>query len=162
VCNLKTGPLKQHYGGATHSSSTIEMSDFDRDYDVAVIDEIQLINDPHRGHNWRREMSCLFTNMEGSHLSRQNKKTSEIGANSRKGIVLSLFKSNSCIRSRKKSMIFTTEIKMENLCQMLIIAQSYTEICHLSQKLFKLKISMRERITLSTSLPQTQSEWALT
>jgi ATP-dependent RNA helicase SUPV3L1/SUV3 len=52
VCNLKTGPLKHMIGGATHSASTIEMLDFDQEFDVAVIDEIQLINDPTRGHNW--------------------------------------------------------------------------------------------------------------
>ncbi len=35
-------------------SSTIEMLDIDQTYDVAVIDEAQMIADPDRGHSWTR------------------------------------------------------------------------------------------------------------
>jgi ATP-dependent RNA helicase SUPV3L1/SUV3 len=28
------------------------MTDFDEEYECAVIDEIQMINDPYRGYNW--------------------------------------------------------------------------------------------------------------
>ena len=40
VCNLRTGPLRQMHRGATHSANTIEMIDFSKEYDVAVIDEV--------------------------------------------------------------------------------------------------------------------------
>ena len=34
----------------THTSSTIEMADFTKSYDVCVIDEVQLIGDTERGN----------------------------------------------------------------------------------------------------------------
>ena len=34
--------------------STVEMLDIDQKYDVAVIDEAQMIADPDRGHSWTR------------------------------------------------------------------------------------------------------------
>ena len=37
---------------ATHTSSTIEMLSVTDEYDVAVIDEVQMIEEPRRGHNW--------------------------------------------------------------------------------------------------------------
>lgn len=40
------------YFNATHMSSTIEMTDFAKVYDVAVIDEIQMIADRDRGNHW--------------------------------------------------------------------------------------------------------------
>ena len=52
VCNVKTGPHKQSFTSATHLSCTIEMTDFETEYDCAVIDEIQMIDDSFRGHNW--------------------------------------------------------------------------------------------------------------
>lgn len=52
ICELKTGPHRIKYDGATHISSTIEMADFDNEYDVAVIDEIQMINNRKRGNHW--------------------------------------------------------------------------------------------------------------
>ena len=52
VCSVRTGPHKQNFSEATHLSCTIEMTDFDEEYDCAVIDEIQMINDPFRGYNW--------------------------------------------------------------------------------------------------------------
>lgn len=43
VCNLFTGPLSIKYENATHTSAVIEVANFDEEYDVAVIDEIQMI-----------------------------------------------------------------------------------------------------------------------
>jgi ATP-dependent RNA helicase SUPV3L1/SUV3 len=37
---------------ASHLSCTIEMADFSTVYDVAVIDEIQMIEDSERGYAW--------------------------------------------------------------------------------------------------------------
>lgn len=52
LCSLRTGEEKQEVDGATHYSSTIEMLNFSEHYDVAVIDEAQLISDPYRGGAW--------------------------------------------------------------------------------------------------------------
>ena len=50
-CNLITGNERDVYkdGSATHTASTIEMADFMKVYDVAVIDEVQMIGDTERG-----------------------------------------------------------------------------------------------------------------
>jgi len=52
VCSLLTGQEKDLLEGATHVSSTVEMVDLRRRYDVAVIDECQLMGDPSRGWAW--------------------------------------------------------------------------------------------------------------
>jgi len=44
---------------ATHMSSTIEMCDLTQRYDVAVIDEIQMIADERRGHAWTQALLGL-------------------------------------------------------------------------------------------------------
>ena len=36
------------------TASTIEMADFDENYDIAVIDEAQMVTDPDRGHSWTK------------------------------------------------------------------------------------------------------------
>lgn len=51
-CNLITGEEQRIYPEATLSSSTIEMLSFNVKYDVAVIDEIQMIADEQRGSAW--------------------------------------------------------------------------------------------------------------
>jgi ATP-dependent RNA helicase SUPV3L1/SUV3 len=56
-CSLKTGQEKIAADNATHLSCTIEACNIERSYDVAVIDEIQLINDPDRGSAWSH---CLL------------------------------------------------------------------------------------------------------
>jgi ATP-dependent RNA helicase SUPV3L1/SUV3 len=49
-CNLLTGNEKDFYDcGGTHTSSTVEMVDLIGEYEVAVIDEGQLIGDLSRG-----------------------------------------------------------------------------------------------------------------
>jgi len=50
--DLLTGQEKRFVPGASHISCTIEMLSMTRQYDVAVIDEIQMIADPERGHAW--------------------------------------------------------------------------------------------------------------
>ncbi|MEA4831431.1 MAG: DEAD/DEAH box helicase [Oscillospiraceae bacterium] len=58
-CNLLTGEEELHVNGAHHASCTIEKVDIRRPYDVAVIDEIQLLSDSHRGDAWTRAVLGL-------------------------------------------------------------------------------------------------------
>jgi ATP-dependent RNA helicase SUPV3L1/SUV3 len=51
-CNLITGEERQLMDGAQHTASTIEMMHPNNVVDVAVIDEIQMLQDPHRGSAW--------------------------------------------------------------------------------------------------------------
>lgn len=50
--NLRTGQEIREVLDASHISSTIEMVNLDKQYDVVVIDEIQMIADKGRGDNW--------------------------------------------------------------------------------------------------------------
>ncbi|PRR83858.1 helicase-related protein [Clostridium vincentii] len=54
LCDLKTGEEEIISVGATHTSCTIEKLDLNKQYEVAVIDEIQMINDSQRGAAWSR------------------------------------------------------------------------------------------------------------
>ena len=54
ICSMLTGEEEDIRPGATHISSTVEKLDINRRYDVAVIDECQLINDRDRGYAWTR------------------------------------------------------------------------------------------------------------
>lgn len=58
-CNLMTGQEKREVPFATHSACTIEMASADREYDVVVIDEIQMIADESRGYAWTRALLSL-------------------------------------------------------------------------------------------------------
>lgn len=51
-CNMITGEEEILAKGATHTSQTIEMASLRASYDVAVIDEAQMITDPQRGGAW--------------------------------------------------------------------------------------------------------------
>ncbi len=51
-CELLTGEEFIRVPGARITSSTIELCDFRKRYDVAVIDEAQMISDPYRGGSW--------------------------------------------------------------------------------------------------------------
>lgn len=53
-CNLQTGEEEIVYEDATHISCTIEKLNLKKMYDVAVIDEIQMISDSQRGAAWSR------------------------------------------------------------------------------------------------------------
>ena len=52
ACTLVTGEERRVVDGANLRSSTIEMLDFKRRYDVAVIDEAQMATDDDRGGAW--------------------------------------------------------------------------------------------------------------
>ena len=51
-CNLITGEERDIIVGAKHTASTIEMMNPTKQIDVAVIDEIQMLQDPDRGSAW--------------------------------------------------------------------------------------------------------------
>jgi ATP-dependent RNA helicase SUPV3L1/SUV3 len=52
ACNLSTGQDRIYMTNATHVSMTIEKADLRKHYEVAVIDEIQMIEDEERGSAW--------------------------------------------------------------------------------------------------------------
>lgn len=54
LCELLTGEEFIRVPGAKLTASTIELCDYRKRYDVAVIDEAQMIADPHRGGNWTK------------------------------------------------------------------------------------------------------------
>lgn len=51
-CNLITGEERDIIAGAQHTASTIEMMNANKPVDVAIIDEIQMLQDPDRGSAW--------------------------------------------------------------------------------------------------------------
>ncbi|KAM7519843.1 hypothetical protein LguiB_018805 [Lonicera macranthoides] len=53
-CSLLTGQEKKHVPFSNHISCTVEMVSTDELYDVAIIDEIQMMSDPFRGYAWTR------------------------------------------------------------------------------------------------------------
>jgi len=59
VCNLSTGEEEIIKIGATHTSCTIEKVNLKEHYDIAVIDEIQMISDSFRGMAWSRAVLGL-------------------------------------------------------------------------------------------------------
>ncbi|MBW6410612.1 helicase-related protein [Clostridium weizhouense] len=59
VCDLLTGEEEIINIGSTHVSSTIEKVNLKEHYDVAVIDEIQMISDTHRGMAWSKAVLGL-------------------------------------------------------------------------------------------------------
>ncbi|WP_164985331.1 DEAD/DEAH box helicase [Ammoniphilus sp. CFH 90114] len=58
-CDLLTGEEMIHAAGAKHTSCTIEKASYDEVYDVAVIDEGQMIGDSQRGYAWTRALLGL-------------------------------------------------------------------------------------------------------
>ena len=54
---------------SSHVACTMEMVNMNKDYDVAVIDEIQMIADPGRGHSWTRALLGLRGGSNGHILS---------------------------------------------------------------------------------------------
>lgn len=59
VCDLLTGEEEIRHNEATHVSCTIEKGDIRKEYDIAVIDEIQMIKDTQRGAAWSRAVLGL-------------------------------------------------------------------------------------------------------
>ncbi len=62
-CNLLTGEERIDIEGAECTSSTIEMADFKKEFDIAVIDEAQLISDQSRGSHWLKAI-CMINAKE--------------------------------------------------------------------------------------------------
>ena len=58
-CSLITGNERKEVPFAHHSSRTVEMAELHTPCDVAVLDEIQMIADPDRGHAWTRALLGL-------------------------------------------------------------------------------------------------------
>lgn len=58
-CSLHTGQEKKHVPFSNHVACTVEMVSTDHLYDVAVIDEIQMMADPYRGYAWTRALLGL-------------------------------------------------------------------------------------------------------
>lgn len=59
LCNLLTGEEEIIIEEAEHSSCTIEKLNLNEEYEPAVIDEIQMINDDQRGQAWTRALLGL-------------------------------------------------------------------------------------------------------
>ncbi|MBU3159192.1 RNA helicase [Clostridium frigoris] len=59
ICDLLTGEEQILKIGSTHVSCTIEMVNLNEYYDIAVIDEIQMIKDQHRGIAWSKALLGL-------------------------------------------------------------------------------------------------------
>lgn len=58
-CSLLTGEEEVNVEGAKHIACTIEKLDVSKQYEVGVIDEIQMINDYQRGQAWTRALLGL-------------------------------------------------------------------------------------------------------
>ncbi|TYI63438.1 hypothetical protein E1A91_D09G017800v1 [Gossypium mustelinum] len=58
-CSLHTGQEKKYVPFSNHVACTVEMVSTEELYDVAVIDEIQMMSDPYRGHAWTRALLGL-------------------------------------------------------------------------------------------------------
>lgn len=61
-CSLITGEESNLVDGAVCQASTIEMLNTHDYYDIAVIDEAQMLADPRRGHNWTRAILGIRAN----------------------------------------------------------------------------------------------------
>ncbi len=59
ICDLLTGEEEIVNPSATHTSCTIEKVNLKEHYDIAVIDEIQMISDPFRGMAWSKAVLGL-------------------------------------------------------------------------------------------------------
>ena len=59
ACSLSTGEEEDWQAGDTHVAATAEKLDVNRQYDVAVVDECQMIADPQRGYAWTRAILGL-------------------------------------------------------------------------------------------------------
>lgn len=58
-CDLLTGEEMILAAGARHIACTIEKANYEETYDIAVIDEGQMIGDPQRGYAWTRAILGL-------------------------------------------------------------------------------------------------------
>lgn len=62
-CNLSTGEEKRESSAVRRWSCTVEMAPMNRQFDVAIIDEIQMIADRQRGWAWTNALlgRCFFS-----------------------------------------------------------------------------------------------------
>ncbi len=58
-CTMRTGQECIEEENSRVTAATIEMADFDENYDIAVIDEAQLVADTDRGHSWTKAVLGL-------------------------------------------------------------------------------------------------------
>ena len=58
-CTMRTGQECIEEENSRVTASTIEMADFDENYDIAVIDEAQLVADTDRGQSWTKAILGL-------------------------------------------------------------------------------------------------------
>ena len=58
-CSLLTGQERTTVDGETHISCTVEMADLQKKFEVAVIDETQLLGDESRGWAWTQALLGL-------------------------------------------------------------------------------------------------------
>lgn len=61
-CDLRTGQELREVPMSTHVSSTLEMVNLNKEYDVVVIDEIQMIMDAQRGYAWTKTVLGIQAN----------------------------------------------------------------------------------------------------
>ncbi|WP_028400538.1 DEAD/DEAH box helicase [Ectobacillus panaciterrae] len=59
ACHLKTGEEERFVNGARITSCTIEVANLERAYEIAVIDEAQLIADRDRGFSWYQAITKI-------------------------------------------------------------------------------------------------------
>lgn len=55
-CTMLTGQECIETSNSVVTASTVEMLDIDKEYDIAVIDEAQMVSDDDRGHSWTRSI----------------------------------------------------------------------------------------------------------
>lgn len=60
-CNLSTGEEEDFVEGAIHESLTVEKANFDKKYEVCVIDECQMIRDEQRGYAWTNAILGIYS-----------------------------------------------------------------------------------------------------
>lgn len=59
ACSMITGEETLEIPGAVCQACTVEMLNDHEYFDIAVVDECQMISDPYRGHNWTRAVLGL-------------------------------------------------------------------------------------------------------
>lgn len=60
-CNLSTGEEEDIIEGAVHESLTVEKANFNKKYEVCVIDECQMIGDEQRGYAWTNAILGIYS-----------------------------------------------------------------------------------------------------
>lgn len=58
-CTLLTGEEYEPIPGAKITASTVELCNYETEYDVAIIDEAQMVKDTSRGAQWTKAILCV-------------------------------------------------------------------------------------------------------